>query len=100
MELRDRKKLQRLMIVQEVSQRELATAAGWKSHTYPEKLLRGEKRTLETEPALRIAYALTVGGVKTSSWPRWILLSMTPDWTLYQSGPGRRQRHERHDGGR
>ena len=61
MELRDRKKLQRLMIVQEISQRELARRAGWKSHTYLGKLLRGDRKTLETEPALRIAHALHVG---------------------------------------
>lgn len=61
MELRDRKKLQRLMIVQDISQRELSKAAGWKSHSYLGRLLRGEAKTLETEPALRIAYALRVG---------------------------------------
>lgn len=58
--LRDRKKLARLMVVQEVSQRELATAAGWKSHSYLGRLLRGEVRTLGTDPALRIAHKLMV----------------------------------------
>lgn len=61
MELRDPKKLQRLMIVQDVSQRELAIAAGWKSHSYLGRLLRGEVKTLETTPALRIAHYLQVG---------------------------------------
>lgn len=58
--LRDRKKLARLMVVQEVSQRELAEAAGWRSHSYLGRLLRGEKNSLEPDPALRIAHYLMV----------------------------------------
>lgn len=58
--LRDRKKLARLMIVQEVTQRSLAEAAGWRSHSYLGRLLRGEVKTLGTEPALRIAHHLMV----------------------------------------
>lgn len=58
--LRDRKKLARLMIVQDVSQRSLAEAAGWKSHSYLGRLLRGEVKTLGTEPAVRIAHKLMV----------------------------------------
>lgn len=58
--LRDRKKLARLMIVQDVSHRALAEAAGWKSHSYLGRLLRGEVKTLGTDPALRIAHKLMV----------------------------------------
>lgn len=58
--LRDRKKLARLMIVQEISQRELAKAAGWRSHSYLGRLLRGEVKTLDSDPALRIAHKLMV----------------------------------------
>lgn len=61
MELQDRKKLARLMIVQGVTQRELAQLAGWKTHSYLGRLLRGEVKTLNTDPALRIAHALGVG---------------------------------------
>ncbi|WOO98219.1 helix-turn-helix domain-containing protein [Micrococcus terreus] len=61
MELHDRKKLQRLMIVQGVSARQLARAAGWKSHSYMNRLIKGEVKTLEPEPALRIANYLQVG---------------------------------------
>lgn len=61
MELLDRKKLQRLMIVQEVSNRRLARVAGWKSHSYMNRLVNGEVKTLEPEPALRIAKFLGVG---------------------------------------
>lgn len=58
--LRDRKKLARLMIVQEVSQRELAKEAGWRSHSYLGRLLRGQAKSLDTDPALRIAHFLKV----------------------------------------
>jgi transcriptional regulator with XRE-family HTH domain len=61
MELLDRKKLARLMIVQGISQRELARVAGWKTHSYLSRLLRGEAKTLSPEPALRIAHELGVG---------------------------------------
>lgn len=61
MRVLDRKRLARLMVVQGVSQRELATAAGWKAHSYLGRLLRGEAKTLEVEPAVRIAHYLQVG---------------------------------------
>lgn len=61
MELRDPKKLQRLMIVQDVSQRDLAAAVGWKSHSYLGRLLRGEAKNLDTTPALLMAHHLKVG---------------------------------------
>lgn len=57
MKLQDRKRLQRLMIVQGVS----ARVAGWKSHSYMNRLLNGEVETLAPEPALRIAHHLGVG---------------------------------------
>jgi transcriptional regulator with XRE-family HTH domain len=43
-----------------LSVRQLSEAAGWKSHSYLARLLRGEVRTLRTDPALRIAHALGV----------------------------------------
>lgn len=58
MELIDREKLARRMKQMGVSQRELARAAGWKSHSYMRRLLNGEARTLTTDPALRIAHYL------------------------------------------
>lgn len=58
--LRDRKQLASVMIVQGVSQRELAAAAGWKSHTYMQRLLRGEAKSLKPDAALRIAHRLKV----------------------------------------
>lgn len=56
--LKDRKQLASVMIVQGISQRDLAKAAGWKSHSYLGRLLRGEVRTLDGDAALRIAHKL------------------------------------------
>jgi transcriptional regulator with XRE-family HTH domain len=72
MHLTNRRLLAKLLAIQGVSQRELAEAAGWKSHSYLGRLLRGEVTTLEPEPAVRIARFLGVGVddlfmVKTSS---------------------------------
>lgn len=61
MKLIDRKRLAKLMAIQDVSARGLAKAAGWKSHSYMNRLLAGTVDTLEPEPALRIARHLGVG---------------------------------------
>lgn len=61
MHVRDPKKLARLMILQDVSQRELAAAAGWKTHSYLGRLLRGEAKAISPGPAQRIADYLEVG---------------------------------------
>lgn len=61
MVLKDPKQLAKLMVIQGISARQMAKAAGWKSHTYMQRLLRGEAKTLEVEPAVRIANALGVG---------------------------------------
>lgn len=58
MELINREKLVRRMEAMGVSQRELARAAGWKSHSYMRRLINGEANTLTTDPALRIAHYL------------------------------------------
>ena len=61
MELIDRKKLAKLMVIQGVSHRDVAQAAGWRAHSYVGRLLRGEVKNLEIEPAVRIAAFLGVG---------------------------------------
>lgn len=58
MVLTDRTKLARLMILQEVSQRDLAKAVGWKSHTYVGRILSGDVKTVTPEVAVRIAHHL------------------------------------------
>lgn len=53
--LRDHKKLASILVIQDVTHRDLARAAGYKSHSYIGRLLRGEVKSLDPEPALRIA---------------------------------------------
>lgn len=60
--LKDLKQLKKLMVIQgDISGRELARIAGYRSHTYMQRLLRGEVKTLEAEPALRISKHFGVG---------------------------------------
>lgn len=61
MELHNRKRLAKLMLIQGASQRQVAEAAGWRSHSYLGRLLRGEVKTLDPEAALRIAVFFGVG---------------------------------------
>lgn len=58
--LTDRKRLARLIEIQDVSKRSVATAAGWRSHTYLLRLLKGEATTVEPEHAVKIATFLGV----------------------------------------
>lgn len=62
MQLKDPKKLARLMVIKDVSQRDLAKAAGWgKSHSFVGRLLNGKASTLSVESAARIAHFLECG---------------------------------------
>lgn len=61
MRLHNRTGLKKLMAIQGVSARQLARAAGWRSHSYMNRLLAGEVNTLDVEPAVRIARFLGVG---------------------------------------
>lgn len=56
--IRDHKKLARLLVIQEISHRDLARALGWKSHSYVGRIVRGKVRSLDPEAALRIAKIL------------------------------------------
>lgn len=58
MQVRDLKKLRTLVVIQELSHRDIAEAAGWRSHSYVSRLLRGEVTTLRAEPAVAIAKLL------------------------------------------
>ncbi|WP_270409548.1 helix-turn-helix domain-containing protein [Brachybacterium paraconglomeratum] len=60
MELRSPSRLADRMREYNVSQRELAKVAGWKSHSYLSRLLSGSETTLNTDPALKIAFYLGV----------------------------------------
>lgn len=59
--LKDRKQLAKLMVIQGVSQRQVAEAAQWRSHSYLGRLLRGEVKTLDPDAAIRIACFFGVG---------------------------------------
>lgn len=59
--LKDRKQLAKLMVIQDLSQRDLAEQIGWKSHSYLGRLLRGKITSVTPEVAVRIALALGVG---------------------------------------
>ncbi|MFK5691329.1 hypothetical protein ACI3EY_16850 [Ornithinimicrobium sp. LYQ92] len=61
MKLIDHKRLAKLMLIQGISARTLASEAGWKSHTYMAKLAKGTESTLKVEPACLIADTLGVG---------------------------------------
>ena len=58
--VRDHKKLARLLLIQEISHRDLARALGWKSHSYVGRLCRGKVRSVDERAALRIAHLLKV----------------------------------------
>lgn len=51
----DRVKLAKLALIQEASHREIAEAAGWGSHSYVSRLMRGEAKSVSPEAAVRIA---------------------------------------------
>jgi len=56
--IRDHKKLARLLVIQEISHRQLADALGWRSHSYVGRMCRGKVRSIDPEAALRIAALL------------------------------------------
>jgi transcriptional regulator with XRE-family HTH domain len=60
MELKSLDVLLALMESAGISQRQLASVAGYKSHAYMGRLLRGEVKSLEAEPAARIAHYFKV----------------------------------------
>ena len=57
----DPKKIQKLMVIQEVSARTLADEVGYASHSYITRILRGEIQTVTPERAVRIARYFGVG---------------------------------------
>lgn len=57
----DPKKIRKLMLIQEVTQRDLAAAAGWGSHSYVARILNGEIQTVTPDRAARIARFFGVG---------------------------------------
>lgn len=62
MKVLDPKKIVKLMVIQEVTQRELAEVAWGKgsTHSYLGRILRGKIKSIRSDPALRIAAYLGV----------------------------------------
>lgn len=57
----DPKKIQKLLLIQGVTHRELALAVGYKSHAYIGRIVRGDITTVTPEKAARIANYFSVG---------------------------------------
>lgn len=61
MELKSLKRLRTLMEIHDLSGRDMAEIAGYKSHTHMARVLRGEYKVLGNEHALRLAAYFKVG---------------------------------------
>lgn len=61
MQVIDPKKIKKLMLIQEVSARTLAEKVGYQSHSYINRILSGEIKTVTPERAARIAHFFEVG---------------------------------------
>lgn len=61
MRVKDPKQILKLMAIQDVSARTLAREVGYASHSYVQRILRGEITTVTPERAARIARYFGVG---------------------------------------
>ena len=61
MKLWNLKGLKSAMRRKNLSNRELARLIGWKSHSYMNKIVKGEVDTMKTDSALRMAFVLDMG---------------------------------------
>lgn len=61
MQVIDHKRIGKLMVIQDISGRQMSTMVGWSSHTYMQRILRGEIRSVDPEVAVKIAAILGVG---------------------------------------
>lgn len=60
MQVRDHRKIARLMVIQGVSHRDMATAVGWKAHSYVGRITRGTIKNVDPVAAAKIAHVLGV----------------------------------------
>ena len=58
--VKDADLLRRLMQTKEFTARQMAKQMGWKSHSYMNRILAGDVRTVTPEVAVRLAYFLQV----------------------------------------
>lgn len=86
MQLKDRELLAALMASKKLSGRSLAKQVGWESHTYLQRLLRGEVNTLKPDRAIVIAHYLGVP-LELLFVPR---VDKNPERTVEKPRPGKR----------
>lgn len=60
MKVKDADLIRRLMETKGFSARQLSKSMGWKSHSYMNRILAGETRSVTTDAAVKIAYLLQV----------------------------------------
>jgi transcriptional regulator with XRE-family HTH domain len=60
MEVKDAEFLRRLVETKGLTARQLARQMGWASHSYLNRILRGEVRTMTPDAAVKLAYLLQV----------------------------------------
>lgn len=58
--VKDAELLRRLLQTKGISARSLSTSIGWSSHSYANRILSGQVRTVTPEAAMKIAYILQV----------------------------------------
>lgn len=60
MQVKDADLLRRLMATKGLTARQVSKAMGWKSHSYMNRVLAGEVRTMKPDAAVKIAYLLQI----------------------------------------
>lgn len=55
LQVRDRAKIERLLVARDASRRQLAQAAGYASHAYVNRILNGDVQVVQYDRARRIA---------------------------------------------
>lgn len=60
MQVKDADLLRRLMETKGLSARQVSQAMGWRSHSYLNRVLAGEVRTVKPDAAVKLAYLLQI----------------------------------------
>lgn len=60
MRVKDAELIKRVMESKRISNRALARQMGWKSHTYMNRIISGDERTVTPDTAIKIAHLLGV----------------------------------------
>lgn len=60
MQVKDADLLKRLMATKGLTAREVSRAMGWRSHSYMNRVLAGDVRTVKPDAAVKLAYLLQI----------------------------------------